>query len=134
MDRHQQTGAVVELPDAGADGTRPRKRPRNRFIKVFRSAKQYRPEALFTTWLYRIVVNQCLDMRRKSARGPHSMDPEIIQPAGAMCRRMRLQAQERTDLVQRAVAELPEAQRAGAGAAPVRGPADPPGVAGAWPQ
>lgn len=81
------------------------------FIKVFRAAKQYRPEALFTTWLYRIVVNQCLDMRRKAARGPHSVDPESFNRLGHV-QADALQAQERIDLVQRAVAELPEAQRA----------------------
>jgi len=38
------------------------------FLRVLRSAKRYRPQAKFTTWLYRIVVNLCLDARRK-ARG-----------------------------------------------------------------
>jgi RNA polymerase sigma-70 factor (ECF subfamily) len=38
------------------------------FLRVLRSAKRYRPRAKFTTWLYRIVVNLCLDARRK-ARG-----------------------------------------------------------------
>ena len=31
------------------------------FLRVYHSAKRYRPKAKFTTWLYRIVVNLCLD-------------------------------------------------------------------------
>ena len=38
------------------------------FLRVYHSAKRYRPEAKFTTWLYRIVVNLCLDEKRKAKR------------------------------------------------------------------
>lgn len=38
------------------------------FLRVYHSAKRYRPKAKFTTWLYRIVVNLCLDEKRKSKR------------------------------------------------------------------
>ena len=40
------------------------------FLRVYHSAKRYHPEAKFTTWLYRIVVNLCLDERRKAKRTP----------------------------------------------------------------
>lgn len=39
------------------------------FITVYRSLKNFRFESLFTTWLYRITVNQCKDhLRRKTVR------------------------------------------------------------------
>ena len=40
------------------------------FIRVYKSAKRYRPTAKLTTWLYRIVVNLCLDERRRAKRSP----------------------------------------------------------------
>ncbi|MFC1783149.1 RNA polymerase sigma factor [Planctomycetota bacterium] len=38
------------------------------FLRVHKAAKRYRPEAKFTTWFYRIVVNLCLDEKRRSRR------------------------------------------------------------------
>jgi RNA polymerase sigma-70 factor (ECF subfamily) len=35
------------------------------FLRVWRSAADYVPSARFTTWLHRIVVNLCLDARKK---------------------------------------------------------------------
>ena len=33
------------------------------FLRVYYSAERYRPEAKFTTWFYRIIINLCLDAR-----------------------------------------------------------------------
>ena len=38
------------------------------FIKIFRSIKNFREESSFSTWLYRIVTNTCLDELRKRKR------------------------------------------------------------------
>ncbi len=38
------------------------------FVKLHRAAKGFTGEAAFTTWLYRILVNTCLDMIRKRRR------------------------------------------------------------------
>lgn len=40
------------------------------FLRVYRAAGRYRADAKFTTWLYRIVVNLCLDEKRRSVRLP----------------------------------------------------------------
>jgi len=40
------------------------------FIRVYRSARHYRPTAKFTTWFYRIVVNLCLDEKRRAKHSP----------------------------------------------------------------
>ena len=37
------------------------------FFKAYRNLKDFKPEASFYTWLYRISVNTCLDYHRKSA-------------------------------------------------------------------
>ena len=38
------------------------------FLRVFRSRKRYRAKANFSTWLYRIASNLCIDRLRKSGR------------------------------------------------------------------
>lgn len=38
------------------------------FLKLFTAIKQFRGESEFTTWLYRLVVNACMDERRRRRR------------------------------------------------------------------
>jgi RNA polymerase sigma-70 factor, ECF subfamily len=38
------------------------------FLKVYRQLGEFRGESRFSTWLYRIVVNTCLDLARKRKR------------------------------------------------------------------
>lgn len=38
------------------------------FLKLFASIQQFRQEASFTTWLYRLVTNVCLDEQRRGRR------------------------------------------------------------------
>lgn len=40
------------------------------FVKVYNSARGYRPKAKFSTWLYKIVINLCLDKLRKKEDFP----------------------------------------------------------------
>lgn len=48
-------GDATEAEDAAQDV----------FIKAFKGLKSFRPDAAFSTWLYRIAVNTCIDRRRK---------------------------------------------------------------------
>ncbi len=54
-------------PDRAADATQ------NAFIRAFRALKGFRAEASFSTWLYRIVTNVCLDEARQASRRPASL-------------------------------------------------------------
>ena len=38
------------------------------FFKAFRNLKKFREDSSFYTWLYRIVINTCLDGRRRTRR------------------------------------------------------------------
>jgi len=38
------------------------------FLKLFTAIRQFRGDSEFTTWLYRLVVNACLDERRRRRR------------------------------------------------------------------
>ncbi len=51
------------------------------FLRVYRAAKTYQPQAEFTTWLYRIVVNLCLDEQRRRAKSATPLEavaPEAL--------------------------------------------------------
>ncbi|RKT51821.1 RNA polymerase ECF family sigma subunit [Saccharothrix australiensis] len=81
------------------------------FISAFRAAASFRAESQVTTWLHRIVVNACLDrMRRRQTRPtvplPEAGPGEPAAPRDAMAER------ETRLVVQEALAELPEEQRA----------------------
>jgi RNA polymerase sigma-70 factor (ECF subfamily) len=48
------------------------------FLKVYRSLRNFRQEARFSTWLYRVVMNVCLDhLRRRNTR----KEVPVPQPA-----------------------------------------------------
>lgn len=81
------------------------------FISAFRAASSFRAESQVTTWLHRIVVNACLDrMRRRQTRPtvplPEAGPGEPAAPRDAMSER------ETRLIIQDALAELPEEQRA----------------------
>lgn len=64
----------------------------------------------FTTWLYRIVVNLCIDQRRRARPGPLPDDfDQADQAAGAD---ERMEADERHAALAAALRELPARQRA----------------------
>lgn len=55
------------------------------FVKAFRQIGQFRGESGFYAWLYRIVVNLCLDkMRRKSASSETLLDETVTPWIGAV--------------------------------------------------
>ena len=80
------------------------------FLRVYRAAKQYKPTAKFTTWLYRIVINLCLDEQRKRSKAGASLEPEIYEKLpvsnGSLVEKEELAASVRA-----AVQDLPERQR-----------------------
>jgi len=79
------------------------------FLRVHRSASTFRPRAKVTTWLYRITVNLCLDHLRRAKRAPLTMSDHALVPAVESPD--ALEADERVDMVRRAIADLPDRQR-----------------------
>ncbi len=93
------------------------------FLRVYKAAPRYRPKARFSTWLFKIAANVCLNEIRKPAyrarmaslddapgedsaahRSPEGSGPE---PPDTILERSEKQA-----MVQNAIARLPEQQRA----------------------
>src|SRR5216684_5409087 len=52
------------------------------FIRLMRSLGTYRAETKFTTWLYRLVTNICLDGLRRRGRTVDSLDEPSSTQAG----------------------------------------------------
>ncbi len=38
------------------------------FVKVYAAVRQFKPEAKFSTWLYRVIINHCLNVLRARKR------------------------------------------------------------------
>lgn len=79
------------------------------FLRVWRSADTYRPQARFTTWLYRIVVNLCLDALRR--RRKTAGDEAIARFEASDHPSQTAEQRDRAEAVRRAVSALPERQR-----------------------
>jgi RNA polymerase sigma-70 factor (ECF subfamily) len=80
------------------------------FVKLLKNIGDFRGEANFETWLYRLVLNRCLDDKR-SARRWIAIVEEFFERAtepSALDDMLRGEVQER---VQKAVAMLPSEQR-----------------------
>lgn len=79
-------------------------------LRVWVHAPRWRPEAAFRTWLYRIVVNLCLDRSRRPAFASLDDVAEPVDPAPDPERRTEDAAMSR--VVNTAISELSERQRA----------------------
>jgi RNA polymerase sigma-70 factor (ECF subfamily) len=80
------------------------------FMKVWQKAGQWQPgRAQFSTWLYRVVVNRCLDLKRKPVNT--ALDNIAEQSDDRPDAYEDIAARERQAKITKAVADLPERQR-----------------------
>ncbi len=79
-------------------------------LRVWTHAPRWQPLALFRTWLSRVVVNLCLDRKRKAPWVELDTAGELADPAPLAGE--AAEAAERERLLGAAIAELPERQRA----------------------
>lgn len=82
------------------------------FLKLLSRIGDFRGEARFDTWLYRMVANSCLDHRRRGLRIAPFVEEfiDILRPAPATALDDLLRV-EFQHSVQNAVAKLPAEQR-----------------------
>src|SRR5215208_828229 len=77
------------------------------FLKLFTAIRQFRGESEFTTWLYRLVVNACLDERRRSRRLlPWAETVDMRNPSEKKPQEKQYARLEISEAVQAAIAEL----------------------------
>jgi RNA polymerase sigma-70 factor (ECF subfamily) len=77
------------------------------FLKLMRSVTQFRGDSDFSTWLYRFVVNACIDETRGSKSRARQADPAVLEELPAVGSQQ--DAVARTELahsVQTAVGQL----------------------------
>ena len=78
-------------------------------LRVWTHAPRWQPLAAFRTWLTRVVVNLCLDRKRKARWVGLDAAGEIVDPAPDAGE--KAEHDERERLLAAAVAELPARQR-----------------------
>jgi len=92
------------------------------FLRVYKKAASYRPDAMFSTWIYRIAINICLnELRTGKYRyecSPHGFDAQgrgktvdAVDHRGSPGIEDTMVREEQFNRVQAAVASLPPKQR-----------------------
>ena len=95
----------------------------NGFVKAYRNLSRFRGTAQFSTWLYRIVANECKDFLKRKARQPawvpllqvdSASGEEVLFETEDLASGPRdlLDQKERAKNISRAIGELPMKQRA----------------------
>ena len=83
------------------------------FLKLMREIARFRGDAAFSTWLYRMVVNACVDRSRSRRRDADAGDPVVLDRMPAPGSHEESFAQKQLAAsVQQAIATLPAKLRA----------------------
>jgi len=104
------------------DATEAEDLAQNVFVQVFRSAHRYRSSAKFSTWLFTIARNLCLnEIRRRSRHRAESLDAPQLHSEDELPQQLpdrhtpgppeQLLQSELIAKLEQALAELPETQR-----------------------
>jgi RNA polymerase sigma-70 factor (ECF subfamily) len=66
--KYQGKAYAIAYSMCSGDGEEARELTQEAFLRAFRSLKEFRGKSSFYTWFYRILVNTCLDNRRRRGR------------------------------------------------------------------
>ena len=82
------------------------------FTKVFTRSKDFKPDARFSTWLWRIALNHCYDELRRVKRRPESnLDEDSDFPSIELAPDDQTANDEECALVRASLLRLPEISR-----------------------
>ena len=120
MNRHQTSVLNLIFRFVG-DRTQAKDLAQEVFLRVWQAAKSYKPEAKFTTWIYRIAANLCFNELKSSRRkkwfqflrpdADHETGTEENLPDRSPSPEDLLLAKERNLQITEALQSLPENQR-----------------------
>lgn len=80
------------------------------FLKAYRAIGRFRGDSAFSTWLYRIAVNTCLNFRALRKLPSEPLEDDVADVRRGVSDRM--EQDELSEQVREAVSRLPERQRA----------------------
>jgi len=106
--RYQQVLFTVALRMLG-DEEDARDATQNTFVKVFQKLGTYDPKHRFFSWIYRILVNECLNERRRPSlvRTSEPLEDDAVPSSDTDA----VEAAERRNAVRKAILSLPEPYR-----------------------
>ena len=97
----------------GGDDGRARDVTQDVFVKIIERIGQFEGTARFSTWLYRLTVNACLDERRRERRLVLLPDlPDRTESEGSAPQSVAFDRAETSDRIAKAVSELTPPLRA----------------------
>lgn len=84
------------------------------FIKAYKSLKKFNGESKFSTWLYKIAYNTCLDRIKKNSKFSNSIEIDNIPSKEIQLTDTifeGIERKERSEIVQKCMNQLPEDER-----------------------
>lgn len=86
------------------------------FVKAYQALGQFRGKSSFSTWLYRISVNHCADLLRKSARRKTESWEALLEKQGEKFESLfttgtGIDNSEHAELIAKFLLQLPEKSR-----------------------
>jgi len=76
------------------------------FVQIYRNLNKFRADAAFSTWLFAVSLNLYRSSMRHKPEPEESID-SLLEFAGGELPHLRLEQEERDELIRRAVAALP---------------------------
>ena len=87
------------------------------FMKAFKALPSFNEEYAFSTWLYKIAINNCIDHMRKKKLKTYSMNTPVQSKDGELDREFpdtsmspdkSILSEEKSNIIETAIDELPE--------------------------
>ena len=75
VERYQKKVYGIAYQFCGFDKSEAQDMAQEALLQIFRNLKRFEGRSQFSTWLYRVAVNACLDARRRRRRWSHILLP-----------------------------------------------------------
>jgi RNA polymerase sigma-70 factor (ECF subfamily) len=83
------------------------------FVKCYQSLSKFKGDAKFSTWLYRITYNHCLDKVKSNKRKGYSIQVDEVYDLQSDAENTYtiIESKEQQEVLQKAIKKLPEADQ-----------------------